>query len=318
MLDRIQYGLEEIRKNGRKGKWWKKRFISRFLGPAQQKMTHDFGANYVEEDWDNLIILDACRADMFEETFNVKEEFDSYRTVESVGSSSQEWLDKTFSDRKMPDTVYISGNPWVSKIVPNNFYKMVNLWSKYSEVKESELENFKKLEDTSEDRNSTIYPESVNSEAKDAFNKSSDKRYIIHYFQPHSPIIVDENGELIRPPENLHPETISESEEVSREYVWNRYKHNLKYVYAKADELAQFLGGKTVFTSDHGELFGEETSLPFGVYGHPANLRTEKLNKVPWAVKNYGDRRSIRSEETNEVEVDEEAINSHLEDLGYK
>ena len=71
------------------------------------------GTHIYDEDWDLLIILDACRVDVLE---SVASEYDFIETVESrwsIGSHSHEWLAKTFSEDyadEIENTTYISGN----------------------------------------------------------------------------------------------------------------------------------------------------------------------------------------------------------------
>ena len=75
----------------------------------------------MEEDWDTFIVLDACRADFFEEVADFSW-FDSYTSRVSLGSHSSEWTRKNFAEREFPDTVYVSANPHTSLIVGGNFH----------------------------------------------------------------------------------------------------------------------------------------------------------------------------------------------------
>lgn len=318
VIDKIRYGTKEIIKNGNDRIWWRKRFLSRVFGPAYSKMLADDGLDFMTEDWDNLMILDACRADMFEEVFDTDEMFDSYERVNSVGASSPEWIRRTFKNKEYSDTVYASGNPWVSKIAPDSFHELRNLWIQESSAKEDELEDFKKFEETSVEKGSTIYPEDLNSCATDLHNNNPNKRMIVHYFQPHYPIISDNCGQRIKPPKDLKPDHIRTKEDVSRSQLWNQYKNNLRYVFQRAEKLAKDLGGKTVFTADHGEMFGNNPNLPIKIYGHIENLRVNELTEVPWAIRNHGERREIKDGHVSDHEFNSEEIEKRLEDLGYK
>lgn len=318
MIERFRYALNEVAQNGTKYGWWRERLLARVLGPAYSKLFAEKGVDYMQEDWDNLMILDACRADMFEDVFSTTEKFDSYNRVNSLGASSPEWIERTFSGEEYPDTVYVSANPWVSKFVPNTFHEMVNLWLEETSGEKEEFENFNKLEETSINNTSTIYPETVNQRARELFEEHPNKRFIIHYFQPHYPIIVDEDGNRTEPPRDLEPKHIRTKNDVTRDQMWREYERNLEYVFEKASELSQDLGGKSAYTSDHGEMFGQRGKLPVRLYGHTEGLRVNKLTEVPWATKTYGERRKIKQGDIGDHQFDEEKIEDHLEDLGYK
>ncbi|MCD6341038.1 MAG: hypothetical protein J7L51_03725, partial [Desulfurococcales archaeon] len=94
--------------------------------------------------WDVLVILDACRADYFEQVVlpRLRQEgfrVVSYEVVKSAGSCTQEWFIHTF-DRPLKDVVYVSGNPYirhgevtafdgVTKYYPDKlFAKVVDAW----------------------------------------------------------------------------------------------------------------------------------------------------------------------------------------------
>ncbi|WP_241431085.1 hypothetical protein [Natrinema pallidum] len=71
------------------------------------------GTHIYDEDWDLLVILDACRVDVLE---TVASEYDFVETFDSrwsVGSHSHEWLAQTFSEDysdEIENTAYVSGN----------------------------------------------------------------------------------------------------------------------------------------------------------------------------------------------------------------
>ena len=80
-------------------------------------------------DWDSLIILDACRYDMFKLVLKDK----SIPFVVSGGSGTKEWMEWNFNGTYM-DVVYISGNPFLSNIYlemflgRNPFFKVIDVW----------------------------------------------------------------------------------------------------------------------------------------------------------------------------------------------
>lgn len=65
------------------------------------------------EDWDILIILDACRYDVFEKVHGTYLDGE-LKKVRSEGSETREWLKKTWVDKY--DLSYYSANPYVNSL----------------------------------------------------------------------------------------------------------------------------------------------------------------------------------------------------------
>jgi hypothetical protein len=87
------------------------------------------------------------------------------------------------------------------------------------------------------------------------------------------------------------------------------------------EDLLSELGGKTVVTSDHGNLLGERTSpIPVRDWGHPLSLYAEELVSVPWVTFGNGERREIVAEilEKESSQTTDEVVTERLEQLGYK
>ena len=75
------------------------------------------GIDVMKEDWDNLIILDACRYDYFKEKQkNIRGELES---VVSRGAHSSEFIEKNFLGRKLHDTIYVTANPYYTNAHPD-------------------------------------------------------------------------------------------------------------------------------------------------------------------------------------------------------
>ena len=83
------------------------------------KYTHPEPIDVMDKDWDNLLILDACRFDYFEDHNEISGELTS---VVSHGSHSWEFIEGNFIDRKLHDTVYVSANPHTEKLPSNLFH----------------------------------------------------------------------------------------------------------------------------------------------------------------------------------------------------
>ena len=147
------------------------------------------------------------------------------------------------------------------------------------------------------------------------------KRLIVHYFQPHAPCIGLPDGSTKPESEvnkDIHPGRTLKNGDVSRELVWTQYQDNLEYAFHHALNLHNSIGGKSVFTADHGELFGEWCwPVPLRGYAHPSGLRHPKLTTVPWATID-AERRHIKSGEVGTHKANKQNINERLRDLGYK
>ena len=224
--------------------------------------------------WDNLMILDACRWDLF---YDVLQDM-GYKVankpyIYSRGSDTVEFLERNFKNRYFDDIVYVTANPFVNKVVEKSFYKVIPVWR---------LRWDKQL--------GTVLPEDVIKFALIAKRRYPKKRVIIHFIQPHYPFIGSpikfnvgtENGfgmgiSFMKNPWNLVRQGILKSEE-----VWQAYTDNAKYIIPYALKLASKLPGKTVISADHGNVFIKGPLPEFTIAGHPRGVYIEELVKVPW------------------------------------
>lgn len=254
---------------GKRGFWRLKRELTRFV---MRDRIEDFDRDPVTElEWDNLIILDAARHDLYEE---VNGETDSRITL---GSQSTEYIEKTFSEGDFPDIVYITANPFFNE---KKFKEITG--RKPEDVFHEVFHTY--MEDWNEEEN-TVMPESLVRDAKTAEKLFPDKRKIIHFMQPHYPFIESDLSNKGLNPDIEAERGLSlwqkaELGEYDKDELWNAYRQNLEYVMPYAKELADALQGKTVITADHGNLVGEK-----GMYGHPRGLKVKELRKVPWDVR---------------------------------
>lgn len=276
------------------------------------------GIYVVDESWDNLLILDGCRYDLFEETNRFE---GTLGKVASRGSNSEEFMTENFRGRTLHDTVYISANPFTKTLVNDGvFHDVVNVF-----------------DIAWDDDLRTIRPESVVEQTLLAHERYPNKRLISHFMQPHYPFI-GRKGRAIRH-RGLSGEVVGENRvedttdlpiwtafryrlaDVDLEEVWAAYAENLEVVLPHVEELLDALDGKTVITADHGNLFGElSRPIPVPTYGHPPGFRTPELVEVPWFVPPFSRRRTVRSDppqpETDDVGEDDH-IEHKLRDLGY-
>jgi hypothetical protein len=271
----------------------------------------------MSEDWDTLVMLDACRFDLFRDR-NWLDGFLDYRV--SLGSTSEEFLERNFAGETFHDTVYVNANPYVPQLNLDDgrFHAVIDL-----------------LEEWDEDLQ-TVLPETVADAAIEAHREFPNKRHIVHFMQPHVPFIGETGRELGMqgwPTEldgSLDGETIwqhlrehpPDSEAgLDLDTVWTAYRENLDIALDQVERLLDHVDGLTVVTSDHGNLVGERLwPIPTKrMYGHPLGVYHPNLVKVPWFRVETGDRRTVVEEEPLRGDaVDEAVIEDRLRALGYR
>lgn len=299
----ILYPLEEIYKNYSQPMWWRNRVAQRVIRPIQKKANKsDF--RVMDEEWDTLIILDGCREDLFREVVDISQ-FDSYETRISAGSATNEWTKNNFTGQALTDTVYVTGNPVVSRQVQTAFHAFIEVWR-----------------DGFDENHGTVPPEAVTRAAMEARKKYPHKRLIVHYLQPHYPFIgyPELRYTTLGGTDEIEIESAKSGASdvwkalgnglVKREKVWEAYAKNLELVMKSADKLIETEDGKTIVTSDHGNLLGEPVSLlRLRLYGHPPYIHHPDLRKVPWAITG-----GLGGKEKRQVDAD---VEDQLRNLGY-
>lgn len=263
------------------------------------------------EDWDNLVILDACRYDMFARRASLG---DTLTSKLSPGSESWEFMRESFVGRELHDTVYVTSNPHTYKLPDDTFHAVVNL-----------------LDDDWDDEHRTVMPETVVERTLEARERYPNKRIISHFMQPHFPFIGEtgreighagiemqlEDDELSDDP---HPwNALFYGEDVDERRILDAYVENLDVTLPHVEELIEALDGKSVITADHGNLVGERTfPIPLRAYGHPGGLHKRELIEVPWAVVEADERRTITADPPTDREgMDDEVVADRLRNLGY-
>jgi len=276
-----------------------------------QNMHSERGVHTMEEDWDNLVILDACRFDMFRDQNHISGNLQCRR---SLGSESWEYLRANFSGKKFHDTVYITANPHATKLPQGTFHAVVNL-----------------LDDGWNQEQRTVLPETMVAATQRAVEQYPAKRLIVHFMQPHFPNIGNvgprlEHGGIAGPSadggesSNRHVWGALRHGRISKPRVWEAYRENLDIVLPHVEELLEALSGKSVVTADHGNLLGERTHpLPVQGYGHPRGLDVPELRTVPWLVVEGKDRRSTLAEPpVDNASPEDQVVEQRLEALGYR
>jgi len=258
------------------------------------------GIDIFDKDWDNLIILDACRFDYFRDTADLPGRLESQI---SRAGTTKEFISANFSGKQIYDTVYVSANGWYSYIhedIDADIFKFISL-----------------NQDENREEYGATPPETVVKEVKRTHKEFPNKRLIIHFVQPHAPYI----GEYGQKKFGQYPaeplEKLSKRPEASKKTIRRAYRENLKYVLNYIPELLDILPGKTVITSDHGELLGEQLGIfPCELYGHFEGVYVEELVNVPWNIIESDNRKTITEDWPLEDEFGTD-VRKQLEQLGY-
>lgn len=282
--------------------------ILSFNKKFQSLLTHNQSCSVIDEDWDFLIIMDACRYDTFREVNWLEGRLEKRY---SAGGNSFEFMQQNFKNRQFHDTVYISTNPHSAKLENGSFHSHELLGNRNSGI--------------------PIPPSKVTEAAIQAANKYPNKRLIIHFMEPHYPYTDQYGLSLVK-------KYTSESYSGDLPLSWpmtalnsgkrnapslaeskKAYRENLKYGLESVEKLLNELDGKAVVTSDHGELFGERGyPIPIKMWGHEPGIHHKKLREVPWLVIESETRRTITSESPVEAELTgKEEVETRLQALGY-
>lgn len=263
--------------------------------------------SYLDRDWDVLVILDACRYDLFEKL----NPFDTpVQKVHSNATHTTEFLKQNFEDKKYLDLVYITASPQVARSNAE-FAHVEHVWKNH-------WDNAKR----------TVLPEEMTDVALSVSERFQNKRLIIHYMQPHYPFIGPKGDKI-----SDRIDYASYKSENDEARIWEHlaasrietgivqaaYEENLELALPAVKRLVSNISGKVVVTSDHGNVFGEQVCwLPLKIHGHPPNIPTPNLTAVPWVELPWEQRRKAKQAETrsSDYSIDQD-LQQKLEDLGY-
>jgi hypothetical protein len=273
------------------------------------------GENFMEKDWDNLIILDACRPEFFREYNNIDGRFEK---KVSLGSTSGEFFFNNFNNQQYHDIVYVTGNIHIESIDSDSVHRAIKTYAEDQNHKRGWL------------------PEATIDASLTAYQDYPNKRFVFHFMQPHAPYI-GERGETMRrkvtdkydvkfnnileDDEDMNSDSgelnnlleAFEAGYISRNDMYDVYSENVNIALKSAEYLLNHIEGKTVITSDHSESFGDFNQ----VYGHEYYVLSREIREVPWFVIESDRRRTIAEDPIDDASVDEDVIRENLDDLGY-
>lgn len=312
--------FERIRTNATDPSWWNQTALpairdnpGEIVARAYWNIVSRENENILDRDWDHLVLLDGCRFDLFEEVNQIEGELTN---IISVGSGTSEWLKNTFENRTCYDIVYVTANPMYRSIdFESPFHAIVDVW------------------DNRWDHNlNTVSPLDMREATIEAEKKYPNKRILTHWLQPHYPFIADSANKIGNHAgiHDINPNVSNPQQEqviweklrngtVGQNSVWTAYRENLELALREVDILVDQLDGRIVITSDHGNMLGERAwPIPVRLYGHPLEIYTEELVKVPWFVIENRSRRNIEAESPEPISNDMKSdISDRLRDLGY-
>lgn len=303
LTDWLRESADEVREHGVDG--LRESLYQLYLGAWKRSSTvYDYGRHVYDEEWDLLVILDACRYDLAK---GVESDYD-WLTVESsysVGGASREWMEKTFADERseMRQTVYVTGNPFSDDLLEDDQFTLLDEVWKHDWDYEA----------------GTIRAEALTNRAIHYHREHDPERMVVHYMQPHHPFIASplEAGRSKNNPGDSGKNVWRRIREgrVDADDAWDAYRENLRYVLDDVERLLENVDApEVVVTSDHGNLFGE-----WLLYGHENGVIAPALRQVPWCRTTATDTGSFDPEvpDDESVDADDEGVQRRLQELGY-
>ena len=209
-----------------------------------------------------VIILDACRYDMFAKVYR------EYLTgellkVKSPASTTPHWVKRTFTGYY--DAVYVSANPFILPKLSRNAIRWLGSYTP--------KDHFRRIVPVIltdwDDNLRTVHPKSVVRRALENLYP----RMIIHLLQPHGPYIG--RRRIVRG----GPEIVEMMRrgEVTLQEVFEAYMDNIRIALEHVTDLISRVDHENiVITSDHGEIISRER------IEHPPDMDTPELREVPY------------------------------------
>jgi len=266
------------------------------------------GESIFADEWDMLIVLDACRFDLFKEVAPNYDYIERIDNRSSVDTMTPVWMEKTFTENTRSvtqNTYYLCANPASDEMLSDSWFETLDEIWRYEW----------------DDQVGNVRAESVTKRAITVGREQQPNKLLVHYNQPHWPFIPDmetSDGQGIQlsqfgeHQEHRVWERLRRGD-VSKEKVWEGYRENLRYVLDSVGVLMENIDADSVIiTSDHGNALGE-----WGIYGHPAHMPVPAIRQVPWAETTATDSETM----TDHLEYTGENMTANvkqkLRDLGY-
>lgn len=280
--------------------------IWHFSNAAGIDLLSPISESVYESEWDLLIILDACRADLLQEVAEEYDFIDSVDTIYSLGGDSTGWIRENFVRSKyqeqVQDTCYITGNPHTDIVLTGREFKYLDEVWKYAFDYD----------------NGVMPPRPITERAVAVGRQQNCDRLIVHYMQPHFPSLPNLTLGSTMNPKTVGTEWESiwkqlEEGKIEKQVVWAAYRENLRYILDEVELLLENIAAdKVVISADHGNAAGE-----LGFYGHQ-DVPIPAIRKVPWCETTSHDKKTLipdpkRPDNTTSFDREEQ-----LDALGYK
>jgi len=300
--------------------------VCRRLGPRIGRPIWDRG------DWDMLVILDGCRADLWDD---VAPEYGlaTGDTVWSNAACSIDWIRRNLAAH--PDELaragYVTANPFADHDAAD---------AQSAGLGSMDVGHFRPLYRTHwselfDGQIATVPPDVVTDHAIDAWRERETlgiDRLIVHYMQPHEPYrarpewgsgdhkllsdLTTEGGTAGR---SVWPRI--EAGEILADEFWGVYKDNLRWVLDDVTErLLTNCDARIVLSADHGNGLGE-----WGEWHHPPGAIGPGVRRVPWVRVDGTDVRDVNpgvdvwtTGTQTDDNADGDATRDQLRALGYR
>lgn len=259
--------------------------------------------------WNVLIILDACRADIYKSFVPSALEVRvmTYKGCAATGH----WMTRFNRFFNVP-LLYIAANPACSKLLEpwgvapadpelsklEHSYSVLALWKtmtgKYCP-----------------DGKQTVHPRSVYEALDHYLNEyGQPERMVVHMAQPHTPYIGRFRGDHQKKWRMSNIYRAVRRGEIAVEDCRRAYTSNMRLAIEWAYKIVQRLKGSIVITADHGELIGDG-----GHFGHSHQPLLPGLVMVPWDAHLMG---KFEPAEPPQLPMDKDStIKEKLNALGY-
>jgi len=285
----------------------------------------EFGTNVFDREWDVLVVLDTCRVDSMRRVAPEFEFVESVDSLWSVGSTSSEWIAKTFSTdhrEEIRNTALVSANPHVQHTLYDREFPEHDKDAPFAltDWNTVDPEEFLYVEQpwtyATDERYVQVMPSVMTQRAVDVHREYQPDRLIVHYMSPHRPHIskaVSEDRDLTEVERD--PFGALQAGEVSPDVVRENHVSDLRFVLETGvDPLLNNVDAETVaITADHGDGFGE-----WGCFAHVAGDPRPPVRKVPWVITDAEDGGDLEPDVfPPERETDHTETQTRLEALGY-
>jgi hypothetical protein len=276
---------------------------------------YQYGMNIFERDWDALVIFDACRADALASMSDSVSWLPDVQRVRSVGSTSPEWVIKTFTQEyinQIQSTALISRNVWSQRIFDEKLHKSHKISNEkeyyhirqgfpdWKTVSSDDFAHYERVQPigNQDDRihpESTSVPHIVTDRAITVGREIDFDRLIVWYRMPHIKFFADavkwEAGETTTEELMAGPEPTRDLKPHERTYDGVRngdippevarelYHKNLRFVLDYVEILLENLDAEdVVISADHGEGLGNG---PGRFWSHPYGYPFAPIRTVP-------------------------------------